>query len=81
MNRREIGEGLAYLLSWPAQLVCAQGMPASAGGQDTGMICWKVRGEGLCDPLGMGSERKGRWPQVFCYRAGDQSEAFHYLHR
>lgn len=27
---------------------------------------------GLCDPLGMVSERNGRAQQVFCYRAGDK---------
>lgn len=28
--------------------------------------------DGLCDPLGMVSERNGRAQQVFCYRAGDK---------
>ena len=33
----------------------------------------KVRREDLPDPLRMGSERKGRWKQVFCYRAEDET--------
>lgn len=32
----------------------------------------KVGGD-LCDPLRMGSERKGRTQQVFCYKGGDES--------
>lgn len=30
-------------------------------------------GEDLCDPLGMGLERKGRLQQVFCYKAEDET--------
>jgi hypothetical protein len=60
LNRREIGEGyqLAYLLPWPARLMCAQGMPASVGGRDgvlegkwrRSLIHWEwgQRGKGDC---------------------------------
>lgn len=57
------GEGpqLDDLFSWSAQLECSQGMPAGVGGWDNGMSWGKQGGgEGLCDHLGIGSERKGR---------------------
>ena len=51
------------MLPWPAHLVC-YGIFGKVGGR-------KVGGEGLCDLLGMGSERKGRPQHLSCYRGGD----------
>jgi hypothetical protein len=51
-------KAVCCLISWPAQLVCSQEIPAR---KDPGMT-WgrKVKREGLYDLLGMGSKRIGR---------------------
>lgn len=35
----------------------------------------------LWDPQAMGIEGQGRWPQVFCYRAGDDSGDWNWENR
>lgn len=51
---------ICCLFPWPVQLVCSQGKPEILGHVDKR----KIGGEGLYDPLGTGSERKGRPQQV-----------------
>lgn len=34
-------------------------------------------GEDICVPIGLGSERKGKPQQVFCYRSGGEAGALH----
>lgn len=54
--------------------MCSQAMPTVVGGWDIEMSGErKVEGEGLCDPLGMGAERKGRLQQVSSYGSGDET--------
>lgn len=49
-------------------------MPASVGGWGTGMSWGEGRfEESHCDPLWMGSDRKERPQQVFCYRDRDET--------
>lgn len=56
------------------KLVCSQGMPGGIGECVTGMGLGKnVGGEGLCAPLGMGSEIKGRSKQASRHKAEDQT--------
>lgn len=74
LEERKEGEGLwlIYLFPQPAQqvyyseclLVLEAGVLGCTGGRKVGE---------LCDPLGMGSGRKGRQQQVFCYTAGHES--------
>lgn len=57
--------GGLYLFLWPAQLVCFQGMLIGFGGWENGWVGRrKFGGEGLCDPLEMRSEKKGRPQQI-----------------
>lgn len=56
------------MFSWPAQLVCSQGMPTGSRGWDTGMI-WEKEGRRRSS----GSEKKERLQQVLSYRAGVES--------
>lgn len=53
-----------------AQLLCFQGKPSGYGGRDTGMSWEKEVGADLCDLMRVGSQKNGRLPQVFYYRAG-----------
>lgn len=73
LEERKEGERhrLIYLFSQPARLVyyseCLLVLEAGV----LGCIGGRKVGE-LCDPLGMGSGRKGR-QQVFCCKAGHES--------
>lgn len=71
---RKEGEGLRLIYPFPQParlvyysdclLVLEAGVLGCVGGRKVGE---------LCDPLGMGSGRKGRQQQVFCYTAGHES--------
>lgn len=63
--------GCVMNVSQPGKLVCSQELPSGAKGEDTGMGWKKDARRSLRDPLGMDAERKGRPPQVFCYRSGN----------
>lgn len=48
------------VFSWPALLVCSQGMLAGVGSWDTGMIWRKGGWRRSLLSLGLGSEKKGK---------------------